>query len=113
YNTRAYPANREILLDVLKTRYELAKILGYASFADLATADQMIGTAANMKAFLNQVDVASRPASRRAYDMLRAPALPKQPGIPAIPAYGRFYWADQYARTTFDFDSQSVRPYFT
>jgi thimet oligopeptidase len=113
YNTRAYPANREILLDVLKTRYELAKILGYASFADLATADQMIGTAANMKAFLNEVDVASRPASRREYDMLLAFALQKQPGIPAIPAYGRFYWADQYARTTFDFDSQSVRPYFT
>ena len=95
YNTRAYPANKEILLDVLKTRYELAKILGYASFADLATADQMIGTAANMKAFLNEVDVASRPASRREYDMLLAFALQKQPGIPAIPAYGRSYWADQ------------------
>ncbi len=110
YNTRAYPANKEILLDVLKTRYELAKILGYASFADLATADQMIGTAANMKAFLNsEVDVASRPASRREYDMLLAFALQKAAGIPAIPAYGRSYWVYEYARTTFDFDSQSVR----
>jgi thimet oligopeptidase len=113
YTTRAYPANKEILLDVLKTRYEMAKILGYASFADLATADQMIGSAANMKAFLNEVDVASRPASRREYDMLLAFARQKQPGITAIPAYGRFYWEDQYARTTFNFDSQSVRPYFT
>jgi thimet oligopeptidase len=113
YTTRAYPANKQILLDVLKTRYELARILGYATFADLATADQMIGTAANMKAFLNEVDVASRPASRREYDMLLAFARQKQPKIEAIPAYGRFYWEEQYARTTFNFDSQSVRPYFT
>jgi len=113
YNTRAYPANKEILLDVLKTRYEVAKILGYASFADLATADQMIGSAANMKAFLSEVDIASRPSSRREYDMLLAFARQKQPGITAIPAYGPFYWADQYARTSFNFDSQSVRPYFT
>jgi thimet oligopeptidase len=113
YNTRAYPANKDVLLDVLKTRYEVAKILGYPTFADLATADQMIGTAANMKTFLNEVDVASRPASHRDYDMLLAFARQKQPGITAIPAYGRFYWSDQYARTTFNFDSQSVRPYFT
>jgi thimet oligopeptidase len=113
YTTRAYPANKEVLFDVLKTRYDLAKILGYSNFADLATADQMIGTAENMKSFLNDVDVASRPASRREYDMLLAFARQKQPGIVAIPAYGRTYWADQYARTTLNFDSQSVRPYFT
>ncbi|MGA2101539.1 MAG: M3 family metallopeptidase [Candidatus Sulfotelmatobacter sp.] len=113
YNTRAYPANKDVLLDVLKTRYELARILGYPTFADLATADQMIGTAANMKAFLNDVDVASRSASHREYDMLLAFARQKQPGLSAIPAYGRTHWADQYARATFNFDSQSVRPYFT
>jgi len=113
YLTRAYPANKDILLDVLKTRYQLAKILGYPTFADLATADQMIGTAANMKSFLNEVDVASRSASRREYDMLLAFARQKQPGLAAIPPYGRLYWEDQYARANFNFDSQSVRPYFT
>jgi thimet oligopeptidase len=113
YYTRAYPANKDILLDVLKTRYELAKLLGYTSYADLATADQMMGSADNMKKFLNDVDVASRPASRREYEMLLAFARQKQPGITDIPAYGRYYWSDQYARTTFNFDSQSVRPYFT
>jgi thimet oligopeptidase len=113
YYTRAYPANKDILLDVLKTRYELAKLLGYTSYADLATADQMMGSADNMKKFLNDVDVASRPASHREYEMLLAFARQKQPGLAAIPAYARFYWSDQYARATFNFDSQSVRPYFT
>jgi thimet oligopeptidase len=113
YNTRAYPENKAILLEVLKTRYELAQMIGYPSYADLAAANQMIGSAANMKAFLSEVDAASRPASRREYEMLLAFARGKQPIIAAIPAYGRFYWPDQYARSTFNFDSQSVRPYFS
>jgi len=112
YNTRAYPANKDILLDLLKTRYELAKILGYTTWADFATADQMIGSAANMKSFLNDVDTASRQTASREYAMLLAFARQKQPSLAAIPAYGSFYWYEQYGRATFDFDSQAVRPYF-
>jgi len=112
YNTRAYPINKPILLDVLKARYDVAKLIGYTNYADLATADQMIGTAANMKAFLNEVDAASRAPSRREYEMLLAFAKRKNPGMTVIPAYGRAYWEDQYARANYNFDSQSVRPYF-
>lgn len=112
YTTRAYPANKAVLLDVLKARYEVAKLIGYQTYADLATADQMIGTAANMKAFLDEVDAASRAPSRREYEMMLAFAKQKNPALAAIPAYGRFYWTDQYARAHYDFDSQSVRPYF-
>lgn len=112
YMTRSYPENKDILLDVLKTRYELAKTLGYSSFADLATADQMMGSAANMKAFLNQVKEASSGPSHREYEMLLAFARQKHPELQDVPAYGRFYWQDQYARANFNFDSQSVRPYF-
>ncbi len=94
YNTRAYPANKAVLLDVLKTRYELAGFLVYPTFRrSRFTADQMIGTCAIIsKSFLNDVDVASRPASHREYDMLLAFARQKQPGLSAIPATtGRFY----------------------
>jgi len=112
YSTRAYPVNKPILLDVLKARYEVAKLIGYPNYADLATADQMIGTAANMKSFLNEVDAASRAPSRREYEMLLTFAREKNPGMTLIPAYSRAYWEDQYARARYNFDSQSVRPYF-
>ena len=46
YNTRAFPANRELLLDLFRTRHAIANLLGFATWADLATADQMIGSAA-------------------------------------------------------------------
>src|SRR6516225_4681813 len=112
YCTRAYPVNKPILLDVLKTRYEVAKLIGYSTYADLATADEMIGTAANMKAFLDEVDAASRAPSKREYEALLAFAKQKRPGTTAIAAYGRAFWEDQYARAHYNFDSQSVRPYF-
>ncbi|HLI04002.1 MAG TPA: hypothetical protein VKU93_06990, partial [Terracidiphilus sp.] len=51
YNTRAYPQNRQILLDLLATRQEIAATLGFRSWADLATADQMMGSAANARRF--------------------------------------------------------------
>ena len=112
YQTRAYPVNKPILLDVLKARYEVAKLIGYPNYADLATADQMIGTAAKMKSFLNEVDAASRALSRREYEILLTFAREKNPGMTLIPIYSRAYWEDQYARARYNFDSQSVRPYF-
>ena len=56
YNTRAYPANQQILLDLLATRQEIATVLGFRSWADLATADQMMGSAANVRAFLAKLE---------------------------------------------------------
>jgi thimet oligopeptidase len=112
YTTRAYPENKNILLDILKTRYELAKIIGYPNYADLATADQMMGSATNVQALLTQVDEASRAPSRREYALLLAFAQQKMPGLTDIPAYGRMYWENQYALSELNFDSQSVRPYF-
>ncbi len=56
YNQRAYPKNKAVVLDLLKARQELATALGFATFADLSTADQMIGTQQNVKALLQQVE---------------------------------------------------------
>jgi Zn-dependent oligopeptidase len=112
YMTRAYPENKPILMDVLQTRNDLAKMLGYSSWADYATADQMIGSAANMKTFLKDVDQVSKQGAKREFEMLLTFARGKQPGLTTIPAYSGPYWYEQYRRSVFNFDSQSVRPYF-
>ena len=36
----------------------------------------------------------------------------RQPGLKAIDITSRAYWYEQFRRSAFDFDSQSVRPYF-
>ncbi|HVC48460.1 MAG TPA: M3 family metallopeptidase [Terracidiphilus sp.] len=126
YNSRAYPVNQQILLDLLATRQEIADVLGFRSWADLATADQMMKSAANVREFLQKLDEASREGARQEYaEVLKfaqghEPGLPPQrhrpvagdPGLTAIDTTSRGYWYEQFRRAKFDFDSQSVRPYF-
>jgi thimet oligopeptidase len=107
YNTRAYPQNQQILLDLLAIRKEIAQLLGFSNWADLATADQMMESAANMQAFLDELDRASLAGAEKEYAMLL-----EFSGQQQIDACSRGYWLEQYRRSAFEFDSQSVRPYF-
>ena len=112
YNTRAYPANKTILEDLLKTRQEIATVLGFRSWADLATVDQMMGSAANVRKFLEKLDDASREGAKREHEMILEFVQKQQPGVKEIDVTSRGYWYEQFRRAKFDFDSQSVRPYF-
>jgi thimet oligopeptidase len=112
YNTRAYPQNKQILLDLLAIRKELATILGFATWADLATADQMMESAENMRWFLEELDVASQAGAQKEYAMVLEFAQSMQPGLEIIDAASRGYWLELYRRSAFEFNSQSVRPYF-
>jgi len=112
YNTRAYPANRQVLLDLLATRQEIATVLGFRSWADLATADQMMGSAANARTFLAKLNEASLEGARREFAMVSKFVREREPELAEIDIASRGYWYEQFRRATFDFDSQSVRPYF-
>jgi len=112
YNTRAYPENRQLLLDLLATRQEIASVLGFRSWADLATADQMMESAANVRTFLARLDESSREGARHEHELVLKFARGRAPGLSEIDLAGRGYWYEQFRRARFDFDSQSVRPYF-
>jgi len=112
YNTRAYPANQQKLLDLLATRQEIATVLGFRSWADLATADQMMGSAANVRTFLAKLDEASLDGARREHELILNFARTRQPELKEIDITSRAYWYELFRRSAFDFDSQSVRPYF-
>ncbi len=112
YNMRAYPQNEQVLRDLLAARQELATTLGYAHYADLAAADQMIGSAANVQRLIDEVDTVSKPAAQREYDQLLAFAQQRVPDLKSISRADAAYWVEQYRRAQFSFDAQSVRPYF-
>lgn len=112
YNTRAFPANKDLLLQLLATRQEIASTLGFRSWADLATADQMMESAANVRTFLAKLNDASRQGAIREHEMILDFVRGHQPDLAAIDITSRGYWYEQFRRARFDFDSQSVRPYF-
>ena len=112
YNDRGYPANKEVLLDLLARREEMAELLGFRSWADLATVDQMMGSAENMRRFLGEIEEAARETAMREWAELEAFVREREPeALPLTLSDARF-WEEQFRRARYDFDSQSVRPYF-
>jgi thimet oligopeptidase len=112
YNGRAYPANTELLAQILKTRAEMARELGFANWAELATADKLIKTPANVRSLLAELDKAAKPMATKEYAEILEFAQGREPGLKVIPAYSASYWMEQYQRTAYGFDSQAVRAYF-
>ncbi len=112
FNTRAYPKNQEVLMNLLKTRYEIATLLGYPSWADYNAADKMIAQGTKIGDFIQQVNVAARPLAEREFEMLLAEKRKTDPGATQIWDYERAYLSELVRREQYDFDSQSVRPYF-
>jgi thimet oligopeptidase len=72
----------------------------------------MIGSAQGMKMLFEELESASREGASREYAMVLAFAKQKEPHLEQIDTASRGYWYEQYRRAAFDFDSQSVRPYF-
>ena len=112
FNTRAYPKNQEVLTNLMKTRYEIATLLGFSSWADYNAADKMIAKGHNIADFIQQVNDASRALAQREFEMLLAEKQKTTPGAKEIWSYEGAYLSELVRRTKYDFDSQSVRPYF-
>jgi len=110
--TRAYPANKQVLLDLLATRQQLAGLLGFANYADLSTADLMTGKAAAVHKVLDEVDLASRDAAHKELAQLLAFVQTREPATKVISDADASFWQEQYRRERYTFDAQSVRPYF-
>ena len=112
YNDRAYPQNVSVLRDLLQVRQELATTLGYKDYADLASADMMIGSAANIQHLLESLDAVSRAVARKEYNQLLEFAKQRDPGLKTMSQADSRYWMEQYRRATYNFNAQEVRPYF-
>lgn len=112
FETRAYPKNQQVLTSLLKTRYEIASLLGYSNWADYNAADKMIRRGQNIGDFIKSVNDAARPLADREFKMLLAEKQKTVPDAKEIWDYESGYISEQVRREQYNFDSQSVRPYF-
>ena len=112
FDTRAYPGNMAVLDRMIARRDELAHLLGFASWADFATADKMVGSAASASAFIDRIAEASKAAAERDYRRLLDRKRQDDPTATAVNRWEAGYLREQVRRSSYDFDSQKVRPYF-
>jgi thimet oligopeptidase len=111
FYTRAYPQNSDVLMKMLRTRHEIASLLGYKSWADYNAADKMIGSGARIAEFIGDLDKAVRPVADKEFQMLLAEKRKSDPQAATIGVQEKSYYQEQVRRSSFNFDSQSVRPY--
>ena len=111
FMSRAYPKNREVLLDMMKTRYEIAALIGYSSWADYNAADKMIVNSGNIAKFIAEFDAAARPLAKREFAVLLAEKQKTHPGATALESFETAHVLEMVRRSQYDFDSQTVRPY--
>jgi thimet oligopeptidase len=112
YNNRGYPKNMDVLDKMIARRAELARLVGYPSWADYITADKMVERATAASDFIDRIVAASGPKADREYAALLKRKQQDVPGATGINGWERSYYAELVRKASYDFDSQSVRPYF-
>jgi thimet oligopeptidase len=112
YGSRAAARNLPILTEVLKLRQELAKVLGYQSYAHYAIEDRMARTPDKVQAFLTRLkDLLQGGAQAEEARMVEEKRL-DDPAAAAVPAWDRAFYATRLQKRLYDLDDEKVRQYF-
>ncbi|HAU30236.1 TPA: hypothetical protein DCW54_01225 [Candidatus Dependentiae bacterium] len=67
YSNRAYPQNYELLSQIITLRDQLAKELGFSSYAHFETDDQMAKNPETVQSFLKELGVCGEPAAAKEF----------------------------------------------
>jgi thimet oligopeptidase len=112
YRLRGHPKNLDVLSRMLEKRHELAKLLGYASWAAYATEDKMIGSAEKAGEFIARIAAASEKRAQRDYQQLLARKRKDAPGAARVDGWDSAFYQERVMAEEYGFDSQAIRPYF-
>src|SRR4029078_11384217 len=90
---------------------EKAKLLGFAHFADLVTDDRMAKSGKDALAFVTMLRDSLRPGFLR--ENAELAAFAKKNGLEGpLEPWDIAYWSEKERRALYDFDEETLRPYF-
>ncbi len=105
--------NTALVWQILVLRHEKASILGHEHFADLTLLRRMAKTGATALSFIENLHTRIHPAFLSEYKQLSQYKAAKsgQP-IASLEPWEVAYWAEKQRQENYDFDEESLRPYF-
>ncbi len=112
YKQRGYPANEEVLKDLLIKRHALATTLGYKNYAEYITETVMIKTPENAENFINKINAIAAPKATLEYNELLARLKQEMPDATAVGDWQKTYISDLVKKEKYQVDSQEIRQYF-
>ncbi len=102
--------NQEIVLKLVKLRYQRAQLLGYDSHADFVLEERMAETPKNVLDFSNDLLKKAKPAAKKEFERLSQYA--QKDGIHDLEKWDGAYYAEKLKKELFDFDEEALKPYF-
>ncbi len=112
FNSRGHPANGPVLARMLAKRQELARLLGYPSWAAYVTEDKMIGSEKAAGEFIEGVAAAARAQMERDHAALLARARRDDPKAERVESWDSSYYQERVRADSYGFDAREARPYF-
>lgn len=112
HRSRGHPRNVEVLHRLLARRAELARVLGYPSWAAYVTEDKMVGSDEAAAAFIGRIATAAEARMRREYDGLLARKREEDPGAARVEPWDASFLQERVKAERHGFDARSVRPFF-
>ena len=98
--------NNPIIAEILPLRHELARLLGFATFADYALATRMAKSGKQVLGFLDDLAKRCRPAARREFAELEEFAGR------TLEAWDLAYFSERLQESRFKVSQEALRPYF-
>jgi thimet oligopeptidase len=112
YRLRGHPKNLDVLSRMLERRAELARTLGYPTWAAYVTEDKMIRSEAAASEFVARIAAAAEERMTRDYAQLLARKRKDDPAAARVDPWDSAYLQERVKAEQYGFDAQSVRPYF-
>ncbi len=116
YNSRATAGaldNRPIIQSILALRREKAKLLGFATFADLVLEDRMAKSGGAARRFVQTLRDKAEPFfARENAELLAFRREIEGADAPALEPWDVGYYAEKQRRARYDFDEEALRPFF-
>lgn len=112
FNNRAYPENNAVLMRLLEKRYELAQLLGFDNYAQLITADKMVGNPERVETFLEELTSYTEDTQQAEYEILLARLQQIDPDADKVESWQRRFLMEKVTKEQFEVDSKQVREYF-
>ena len=104
---RAVPQNIKLLEQMLVRRAELARLLGYANWAEYASEDKMTGSAGAIRDFIERALAACRESASAEYTDLVA-----EKGGEPVGTWDTQYLLERVKARKYSYDGRELRPYF-
>jgi len=116
YSSRAFRNNEfdnsQNVLKIVNLRLEIARMLGFSTFAEMVAGDRMADTPEKVEKFQEELYQASKPAASRDFDHIRHFA--ESTGhTSTIERWDWAYFSEKLKKKLFDIDDEILKPYFS